>query len=169
MPDELNVTEEGLEVEGALQVTVLYASSDDEHPLRSLNGILPFRHLLEAKGMDSNCTWRLKSDVENISVMMLGMDEAEVKASLVLEALILEGEERSVLTDARLIPYDEEKIRKMPGIVGYRVQQGDTLWKIAKKFYTTVDGIRAANENIGDDVVPGQRLILVKQAEELME
>ena len=166
MLDEVNVTDEGLQIDGALKVTVLYASSDDAHPLCSLSGVLPFRHLLEARGMDSACTWRLKTDVESISVMMLGMDEAEVKASLALEALILSGEERSVLTDAGLVPYNEEKIRKMPGIVGYRVQQGDTLWKIAKKFYTTVDGIRSSNE-IGEDVVPGQRLILVKQAEEL--
>lgn len=37
------------------------------------------------------------------------------------------------------------------------------MWKIAKKFYTTVDEIREENEEIGEDVKPGQKLILVRQ------
>ena len=168
MVDDVSVTEEGLEVEGVLNVTVLYASADDQQPLKSVVSAMPFHHLLEAKGIDTNCTYRLKSDPESLSVMMLGMDEAEVKASIALEAIVLKKEPVQILTDARLVPYDEEKIKRMPGIVGYQVQPGDTLWKIAKKFYTTVDGIRETNENVGEDVEPGQRLILIKQAEELV-
>ena len=104
---------------------------------------------------------------ENLNVLMLGADEAEVRAGIVLEAIVLTREDMTILGDAELVPYDEEKIRKMPGIVGYRVQPGDTLWKIAKKFYTTVEGIRETNEGIGEEVKPGERLILIKQTDEI--
>ncbi len=165
--DRTAVTEEGLEVEGALHVTVLYATADDQQPLRSAEAALPFQHLMEARGMDAKCTYRLKSMAENLNILMASGEEAEVRAGIVLEALVLSQEERTILTDAELVPYDPEKIRRMPGIVGYRVQPGDTLWKIAKKFYTTVEGIRATNEGLGEEVKPGDRLILVKQAEEI--
>ena len=167
MVDRIGVTEEGLEIEGALHVTVLYASADDAAPLRSVDAALPFQHLMEARNIDASCTYRLKSMAENLNVLMLGADEAEVRAGIVLEAIVLTREEMTILGDAELVPYDEEKIRKMPGIVGYRVQPGDTLWKIAKKFYTTVEGIRETNEGIGEDVKPGERLILIKQTDEI--
>lgn len=167
MVDHVGVTEEGLEIEGALHVTVLYASADDNGPLRSVDAVLPFQHLMEARGMDAGCTYRLRTMAENLNILMLSADEAEVRAGIVLEAIVLTREERTILADAQLVPYDPEKIRRMPGIVGYRVQPGDTLWKIAKKFYTTVEGIRETNEGVGEEVKPGDRLILIKQTEEI--
>ena len=38
-----------------------------------------------------------------------------------------------VITGARTEPLDLKKLQEMPGIVGYIVQPGDSLWKIAKK------------------------------------
>ena len=51
----------------------------------------------------------------------------------------------------------------MPGIVGYIVQSGDSLWKIAKKFHTTVESIMSMNELSSEEIRPGDRLILVKE------
>ena len=60
-------------------------------------------------------------------------------------------------------PADLQKLQQMPGIVGYIVQPGDTLWNIAKKFHTTVDNIMAANGLTEERIHPGDRLILVKE------
>ena len=51
----------------------------------------------------------------------------------------------------------------MPGIIVYIVKAGDTLWDIAKKFYTTVDEISGVNSLTEKEVKPGQSLILVRQ------
>ena len=45
----------------------------------------------------------------------------------------------------------------------YIVKAGDTLWDIAKKFYTTVDEISGVNSLTEKEVKPGQSLILVRQ------
>lgn len=58
-----------------------------------------------------------------------------------------------------------EKIRSMPGITVYMVKQGDTLWDIAKKFYTTMEEIISMNDLEDDQVSSGQPLILVKKVE----
>ena len=43
------------------------------------------------------------------------------------------------------------------------VKQGDTLWDIAKKFYTTMEEIISMNDLEDDQVSSGQPLILVKK------
>lgn len=45
------------------------------------------------------------------------------------------------------------------------VKQGDTLWDIAKKFYTTMEEIISMNDLEDDKVSSGQPLILVKKVE----
>jgi spore coat assembly protein SafA len=43
------------------------------------------------------------------------------------------------------------------------VQKGDSLWKIAKKYRTTVDNIAAVNEIEDPDLIyPGQKLLIIK-------
>ena len=50
-----------------------------------------------------------------------------------------------ILEKIEEIPLDQEKIRNMPGITVYIMKPGDTLWNIAKKFYTTVEEIIEAS------------------------
>ena len=46
-----------------------------------------------------------------------------------------------MIQGVRSEPADLERLESMPGIVGYIVQPGDSLWKIAKKFHTTVEAL----------------------------
>ena len=52
---------------------------------------------------------------------------------------------------------DPEDLQKLPGITCYFVKPGDTLWDIAKKFYTTTDKIRELNELKTETLTPMQR------------
>ncbi len=56
-------------------------------------------------------------------------------------------------------------LKKKSSITIYVVQQGDTLWKIAKRYYTTVDNLVLINEIDNPDVIkPGQKLIIPGKA-----
>ena len=68
-----------------------------------------------------------------------------------------------MITGVDVQPLDGEKLQKLPGIVGYIVQPGDSLWKIAKKFHTTVENIMETNGLTTDLLQPGEKLILVKE------
>ena len=51
----------------------------------------------------------------------------------------------------------------MAGAVLYMVQKGDSLWKIAKKYRTTVADIAAVNEIENPELIyPGQKLLIIK-------
>ena len=56
----------------------------------------------------------------------------------------------------------KEKLKNIPGITGYIVKEGDTLWNIAKRFYTTADSIMEANNLENDMIYPGMKLIILK-------
>ena len=45
----------------------------------------------------------------------------------------------------------------------YMVKPGDTLWDIAKRFYTTVDEICSLNELENENINAAQPLLLVKR------
>lgn len=53
-------------------------------------------------------------------------------------------------------------MQKMPGMVGYVVKPGDTLWSIAKTYYTTKDNIVRCNELENEMIEAGDKLIIVK-------
>ena len=57
-----------------------------------------------------------------------------------------------------------KKIQELPGIVGYIVQQGDSLWDIAKTYYTTPGRICELNGLESEEIKPGKRLIIMKDA-----
>ena len=60
-------------------------------------------------------------------------------------------------------PFEEEEIDAMPGILGYRVKSGDSLWEIAKRYYTTVPEIMQMNELTSEEIKVGDKLLLLKQ------
>lgn len=165
--DDVQIVEDGLQIEGYLNVSLLYMSSDDKEPLKSIQNMIPFQYTAEAKGIDANSTYQLKPGLEQLNTVMLGSDEVEVKAVVTLDLLVLRQIKTPMIREIREYPLDLEKLQDIPGIVGYIVQPGDNLWKISKKFHTTVDDIKATNGLTSDDIKPGDRLLLIKQVEQM--
>ena len=71
-----------------------------------------------------------------------------------------------IIDKVEVQPLDMEKVRSMPGITVYMVKPGDTLWDIAKKFYTTVEEICVRNDLENGEIEQGQPLLLIKKVEE---
>ena len=164
--DDKKPVEGGLMLEGALCLKVLYMTDSDSHPLQSMKGVVPFQYKAEARGMDETCAYQLDTGLEQLSATMLGGGEIEVKASVIFDLLVRKQLEEQIITGITEAPLDLEWIQKLPGIVVYVVQPGDTLWKIAKKFHASVDSLRQCNELGDDNLMPGKRLLVMKQVEE---
>ncbi len=161
--DEVTVTEQGLKVEGVVSVQILYVTDDDQMPFRCLEGSLPFEHMLEAPGISPKPIYHLQASLEQLHAAMVSGEEVEVKAAILLNALILEPLELTHIEAVEEEPLDLEKIKSLPGMLIYVVQPGDTLWEIAKTYHTTMEQIRTLNELGQQEVKTGQRLLLMKQ------
>lgn len=161
--DAAEAKEDGLHMEGVLEVGLLYLTDDDGEPVGYTTELVPFHCVAEAKGMNEESVYQLNLGLEQLTAVMLGSESVEVKAVITADLLVLQPVCEQVITGVRVEPLDMKKLQEMPGIVGYIVQPGDTLWKIAKKFHTTVDHVAEANGLAQNDVKPGERLVLVKE------
>lgn len=161
--DEVERKEDGIAVDGVLEVQLLYLTADDNEPVKSSVEVVPFHYLVEVKGIDEKSIYQMSSGLEQLTAVMLSGDTVEIKALINLDVLVLQPICEPVITSAVVEPMDMQKLQQMPGIVGYIVQPGDSLWKIAKKFHTTVDNIMITNGLTDSVIKPGDRLILVKE------
>lgn len=64
---------------------------------------------------------------------------------------------------AQFEPVDMEELEKRPGIVGYIVREGDTLWNLAKKYNTTVEHIKEVNQMEKEAVNKGDKILIFKE------
>lgn len=160
--DDTHVTEEGLMVEGAVEVRIVYIAEDDTRPMNSLTGFLPFTYLVEAKDLSPDTIYHVRPTLEQINSIMLGSDEVEIKAVVNLSIIAFAKKQCKIITDMSISEIDYEKMNQLAGIIGYMVQEEDTLWNIAKRYYTSIDSIRKVNQLERDELTPGQKLVIVK-------
>lgn len=163
--DETHPVENGIQVDGVVQVRILYIIGDDDMPFYSMDALIPFTHVVEAPDIDSSCAYHLRTDLEQLSTTMIDSDEIEVKIVMNLNVLVMKQTDSGIITEIEERELDREKMQSMPGIVGYQVQPQDTLWDIAKKFYTSIETIVKLNHLESEEVRPYDTLILMKNVE----
>lgn len=161
--DEAQIVEDGILVQGVVQVRILYIISNDEMPFYSMESSIPFSHTIEAPGISEECAFYLRSGLEQLSTTMADSNEIEAKAVVNLNAMVLRREQTEIIRAVEERELDMEKFQSMPGIVCYIVQPGDTLWDIAKEFYTTAEEIRGMNQLGEGEPKSGDRLLVVKK------
>ena len=163
--DSVQPVEHGIQVEGVVQVRILYSISDDEMPFYSMETMIPFSQMIEGEQVNGQCGYQLQADLEQLSMVMLDSSEIEVKVVLNLNTLLVTQWEENIIQEIQTKEPDQKKLEEMPGIVCYVVQPQDTLWDIAKMFYTTMDDIRKLNDLGEGEVKPRQTLLVVKNSE----
>ncbi len=160
--DDITITENGLSVDGVVHVKLLYISSDDKMPLSIADEIIPYTHNVEAPGIEADSLPFIRPALEQLSTVMTGSNEIEVKAIVALDSLVLNNKTDNIIVDMELEPYDAKTIQDMPGIIAYPVKNDDTLWDIAKKFRTTTEAIMSINDLKSESLKPNDMLIVVR-------
>lgn len=165
--DDVHIVPDGLQIDGVVYVSLLYIALDDKQPMHSIEEVLPFSHKIQIANIDDTCIYQLQNSLEQLNAVMLNGEEIELKAVIALDALVLSRKKEAILIDIKSKPYDMKKIQAMPGIIGYVVKADDSLWKIAKNYYTTVDSIKSLNDLSDERIMPGDKLVLMKKVEEI--
>lgn len=161
--DDIILAENGVEVNGIIETQILYLTDDDRIPVNSLRSVIPFTQMIEARGINEKSRYQVKPSIEQISVTMLDSEEIEIKATVNLSIIVFDSIVEPIITDMRVEEIDLNTLQNMPSIIGYIVKAGDTLWKIAKKYYTTVDTLREMNDIVKEDVIPGDKILILKK------
>lgn len=159
---DVKIVDDKVVAEGVLVCTIIYISSSDEPKMASYSEEIPFKAASDIQGARFDMITDVKLNIEDISYEKISQNEVDIKVvinliskvylkSLVVVAIAVEEIDMS------------ENIKNMPSIIIYTVQPGDTLWKIAKRYCTTLDNIMEINE-IEDEnnIIPGTRVLIPK-------
>lgn len=160
--DDVTLSEESIGVEGAVKAGILYVSSDDNRPVQQIELVIPFSYQVESAPLNNQDSVRITPSLDQISAMMVSGDEVEVKAVINMNITVFSRKSVDVITDMNILPIDWDKKAAMPGIIGYVVKDGDSIWSIAKECFSTLDSIRSINNLSDDTIQPGDKLIIVK-------
>ncbi len=161
--DDVEIGEDSLQIDGVLEVSLLYLTSDDSEPIKAETEMVPFHYEAETPGITQDSVYQLNPGLEQMTAVMVGGDTVEIKAVVNLDILVLQPVKEPVILGVKEEPLDLEKLQSLPGITGYIVQPGDCLWNIAKRFHTTRKQVIESNNLSGEQLKPGDRLILVKE------
>lgn len=160
--DDYNVTEAGVDISGVVKCYLLYIANNDD-AMNCMELEVPFENHTELEGLDDDCVVKITPSLDQVIATMLNSEELELKGQINLDICVMKKQCFDVITDMMISDIDYVKKANMPGIVGYVVKKDDSIWSIARKYYSTAESIRKINNLESDDISEGDRLMIIKK------
>lgn len=159
---EKKLVEDKVVVEGIVDTSVLYKTDIPEKYIQMVQDSIPFTCSIDIP--------KAKIDMQCIALVNLESIEAFVEADTVAIKAVVEVYSRVSYSAHKeflvnIEPVEGEIPKKKGSITIYVVQNGDTLWKIAKKYFCTIDSLININAIENPEMLkPGQKLIIPGRA-----
>ena len=151
--DRVHKRDNGVLVEGILNVHILYNTTDDGMPFAHTSSQLPFEQFIEIDGFSENSLWWIQDNIEQLQVNLLDSNEFEIKALLQIAILATNQQFVSNISSISEAELDIEALQKEPGMIGYIRRDGEDLWDVAKKYHATCDNMLEI----------GNKVLIIKQ------
>ena len=161
--DEMQQEEGRLTADGAIHMQFLLATGENDKPFARAEGYLPFTYETDLHMGKNKCSFELQPVLSAIMTSLSGNGEIEAKAIVNFNVLAFENVAESQIAEMRVWEADQEKRSRLPGIIGYMVQEGDELWEIGKRYYVPVSQILDFNNLSSENVRAGDKILIVKQ------
>ena len=167
VPESEKIVENGILLQGVLDVKVMYVTGDDETPYACTGAKIPYQYTLEVPGIKPEDVIKIFVTPEQLQVAMLDGEEMDAKAVLSFSTIVLRRLPIDLISEVKISPPDHAKLRRLPGIIIYTVRKGDSLWSIGRKYYVSVDSLKEWNNLTDDELQIGQKLLIVKEVPEI--
>ena len=153
--DRVEKRENGIQVEGVLNVHILYNTTEDAMPFAHAMAQIPFEQFIEIEGFTEDAVVWLDGKMEQLQVNLLDNTEYEVKAVIQIGVLAFVKDYVSGVVDVEEEPLDIEALQKQPGMIGCVRREDENLWDIAKKYHASAENIMEI----------GNKVLIVKQVQ----
>lgn len=158
------ITDDRIAVEGLAVCSVLYLSDNGEKPVYCVEREIPFRQVLDAKGIRAGMSLGVEMDIDHSGYSILNSRNIEVRLLIGLKTRAGRQISVPVIVHAAEQPPEENRSESQSSVTIYFTQPDDTLWKIAKRYNTTVADLSDSNGISGNEaLVPGSQIIILKK------
>jgi len=162
--DDIKVMDDKVTVEGIIKADILYIAKNDNAPLYNFKTVIPYKQIIETKGALSDMEVDIEGLIDHTGFNMLSDREMELRFLISFNTKVFELKESGVITDVNFADMDKAFLDKMPSMIIYVVQKGDTLWNIAKEYNTSIEELIDVNEiENPDKIYPGQKMLILKK------
>ncbi|NLM12132.1 MAG: DUF3794 domain-containing protein [Epulopiscium sp.] len=162
--EEVRLLDDKMMVEGSADIQLTYVTEDKENPIYVYDAIMPFRQSIDIKGVTIDKKADVRVDVDDILCNISSERDVEVKMALQLDVEVMDEQEIDIIMDMEEADIDPQVLMNMPSLIIYIVQNGDTLWKIAKKYNATIEELTTINDiENPEKLYPGQKLLIIKK------
>ncbi|NMA60886.1 MAG: DUF3794 domain-containing protein [Firmicutes bacterium] len=161
---DYEVDEDKIVLEGVVDVELFYLAHSEEDTKPLYRGlfpeVIPFQQTLIISGLESGMQPQIKLSVQQIQPDLINRETVEVALNIRALVSVVEYLEVEVVVEAvEVEPPPEDP----PTLTYVFVQNGDSVWKLARQYHTTDEAILQANpslQNNPDLLKPGDRLCI---------
>ncbi len=155
----------GVMIEGIIEASALYVADIVEpyflQPVHFVHSNINFDNFIDIPGAEEGMNVHTQVNVQRVSYSVLNDRTIEVTVVLRKFAKVTEFRQLEIITDLVVVSPAADGDECPPSYVVYVIQPGDTLWKISRRYKTTVDAILQANPNINpNNLQVGQKICI---------
>ena len=149
-------------VEGMVVAKLVCLADDETATPFSLRREIPFRMAMDLPGGMENAVPDNEVLLKELRYDRLNNRQIELNASVMVNSAVISRKQCPLIRSVGFVEGGGPE-REMPGLVLYITRSGDTLWKIAKRYRTTIDTVARINGmELGAPLKPGAKLLIVK-------
>lgn len=172
VPRELSLeaVEDKVLVDGSMDLKLIYAADNVDGSRvqvacwdRSSNTGIPLAGVIEFPGVQPGTLLRAQAQVDSLNLELTDDRTVQVNAVVAIRVMARAPRALMALRDCAAVEPVDPSTR--PSMLFYLVQPGDSLWKIARQYQTTVDTLARVNQISNPDRLSiGQKLVIPKHA-----
>jgi len=126
------------------------------------NNLVQIGGILEFPGLQPGAVFQSQVALEELNLELTGERVLQVRGKI--KAVVVANRPRAFMALKNCALVDPIDPATRPSLLIYLVQSGDTLWKIARRYQTTVESLVKANQITSPDSLSiGQKLVIPKR------
>lgn len=161
--DQCMTDKDSVTVWGHINHDTLFQASGEENGYFQHKEKIPFTCEEQMVGVEKTTFGKANLIKVNSQAQLSAKDEISYTTEVTFELLLMKDQVCNSVQEIEVLPIDQANYDAIPGITVYVVQNGDTLWKLGKEYYLSVDTIKEMNGLSSDQIVAGEKLILMKK------
>ncbi|WP_027400308.1 DUF3794 and LysM peptidoglycan-binding domain-containing protein [Anaerovorax odorimutans] len=151
-------------VEGLATINLICIAEDENKTAFNLKKEIPFRSSIDIPGAKPDMQSSNQLTLKDIWFDKINNRQIEVNAGIALTTTVSKEEKHKLIKNVSFIEMPEGD-HTAPSIILYITRDGDNIWKIAKKYRTTIDEIKKINElEYANEIKPGTKLLIVSKS-----